>query len=208
MKTYHRIAGALVALLASAALAQDFTYYPQGYGNQTRPEIGANFGQQLRTETIRFYIDDKDVTALAEVHDNRVVFRPNYDIDQGAHTAQVRAVDRNGNDFQRSWGFSVNQGGQTNPPDNSNVTQLTPMPGNGSDNGLRPEIGVVMPAGLNPINYSLTIDGRDFTKMASINGNRLSVVPDYDLDRGQHNVYFSGFSNGERLEQRWNFYVR
>ena len=205
MKPYHRIVGALVALLASAALAQDFTYYPQGYGNQRRPEIGANFGP-MRTESIRFYIDDKDMTALAEVHDNRVVFRPDFDIDPGAHTALVRAIDENGNNFQRSWGFSV--GGQADRPNLSNVSQLTPMPGNGSDNGLRPEIGVVMPAGLNPSNYSLTIDGRDFTQRASVNGNRITFVPDYDLDRGQHSVYFTGFSNGERLEQRWDFYVR
>ena len=210
------LVGALLALTVTCAVADDFHFFPTGYGNPSRPEIGADFGQRVRVETIRFYIDNQDVTGRAQLGDYRAVFQPQYDIDPGAHTVMLQATGMQGGNLQRSWGFSVgnnnnnnnnnwNNNGNNNP---SNVTQLTPFPNNGSSTGRRPDIGVALPAGVSRNNFQFTIDGRDFSRSVMADGDRIFYRPDYDLDMGQHRASFTGYSGGERIEQNWEFYVR
>ena len=122
MKNRYLLTGAILALTTTAVLAQDFRYFPQGYNNARRPAIGADLGQNVRTDSIRFIIDNQDVTGQSSIQSNRVSFQPNYDVDPGAHTAMVSGVNQDGTNFQRSWGFSVANNGNSayNPYNNNN----------------------------------------------------------------------------------------
>lgn len=71
----------------------------------TRPPIGAVFNGDVRN--VRMTVDNVDVTAAARVKNNKVVWNPGYDLDQGQHNCVVTATANNGRTVSGNWSFVI-----------------------------------------------------------------------------------------------------
>ncbi len=184
----------------------------QAVGSQ--PAIGASFDNTLAR--IRLFVDGRDYTSQSSRTDTSITWTPTYELDRGNHTARVSATGRNGKTVNLEWPFQVVTAGTSSTypgqihdfGNSSSVSQITAFPQPNASTGRRPPIGVHLPSGINPTGAVLVVDGRDFSGFANRSGSSFYWKPDYDLQPGWHHALFRGMSNGQRLEQNWQFEVR
>lgn len=198
--------------LQDAQLSSRWPESNQSVGSQ--PAIGARFDNTLAR--VRLFVDGREYTNQSSRTDSSITWTPNYELDRGRHTVRVSATGRNGRTSNLEWPFQVVSAGNSNTYNglhhdfgaSSAVSQITSVPAQNESTDSRPAIGVHLPSGLNPSGQMLVVDGRDFTAFAHRHGSSYYWKPDYDLQRGWHHAYYRAMSNGQRLEQNWQFQVR
>lgn len=80
-----------------------------------RPLISAVFddeaGSGVDTRSVRFYLDDREISGPATVTDNFVSYRPDRDLAIGLHEVRIEARDLAGNRASRTWTFRIDDRG-------------------------------------------------------------------------------------------------
>jgi len=208
---FSKVSCAIVLVATStAALAQQFNYYPSNSDTNRRPNIGATIaGVKFVPESMRLLVDGQDVTSMSSITLHGINWAPSYDLDVSRHRVQLTGQILNGERIDRTWGFAIAPRpgiGGYNP--NSNIPYLTldqKFP-TGSQNGAQPEIGARFQGQLQSIR--LLVDGQDFTNRAQQSPNSIVWKPTYDLDPGQHTAQIDAVGiHGRRVQQNWNFRV-
>lgn len=72
-----------------------------------RPSIGVAFLEDVTSQ--RLIVDGRDFTPQAQRSAGKIVWTPNYDLSVGQHSAQVSAVNRNGQSISHRWDFTIGQ---------------------------------------------------------------------------------------------------
>lgn len=120
-----------------------------------------------------------------------------------------------GLDLVRDWNFQVAQPQMRTyapsyvPPQPGwpQSQNLTTFPGDSA--GPRSPIGVTVPNGMSFRQFSVNLDGRDITPYVHQQGSNIYFQPDFDLQRGMHQVQFTGWNqSGQRADRNWVFSVQ
>jgi len=88
--------------------------FPVGPTQSHRPSVGAYL--PTGCNNVHLLIDGREVSVSS--HQNRWTWAPDYDIDSGRHTAQIRGQFPTGGSFLQDWGFIVSG------PVNLDVTRI------------------------------------------------------------------------------------
>lgn len=176
---FRRVAACAVAVFATT-LAWAPAPARAGVTTERRPEIFCEFSSResaIDVERVRIFVDDRDVTAQAQVANWRVSYTPAEDLTVGDHHVRVVVYDEAGNRRVKTWSFTVDP--EARDTAGPVIRFEPPTPGNGevlsgagaSDGGARVEVrfddagGV----GLDPSTVSLFLsrDGGPFENVTA-----------------------------------------
>lgn len=69
-------------------------------------------------------------------------------------------------------------------------------------------LSLAAPQPIRPQTVRFSVDGIDFSRQVSVQGNRLTWTPGYELAPGLHQARFDGVgTNGQNLSHSWNFTI-
>lgn len=96
-----------------------------------RPQIKATFAQPVQTNSIRLWLDQRDVTGSTRLSSYDVSYQPGVDLAPGPHEARVTARNAAGERVDYSWSFNVGGSGSgQNPPADPMWVNVTSPPNN------------------------------------------------------------------------------
>jgi hypothetical protein len=104
--------------------AYDLQPQPNSTVTQSRPNIRLQFDRTVVARTVRFSVDGRDVTDLANFYSNQVRYKPDYDLSTGQHEVYVSAQDDRGRSMQQQWSFYVDHYANSNGSDDINSYQI------------------------------------------------------------------------------------
>jgi len=175
---------------------------PNGHVNLTRPPIRVTFPEPVRANTLRLYLDQIDISRQANLsQDGRLLtYVPNFDLQLGQHRLEVEAQSTSAQRFTSQWNFEVSQAARA-----FQILTLEPADGE-SLTIFRPRISATFDRP--PQSWRLVIDGSDFTRASSLQGNQVLWQAPYDLSPGQHRVEMGATDRqGQNLQRSWNFLI-
>ena len=94
---------------AAAAKVDGYSPAPGEVLTVFRPTISANFAESIQRSKVTMTVDGVDVTALANIASQRVEWTPNYNLSLGKHNVRITISDRNGNQSEANWSFTIAQ---------------------------------------------------------------------------------------------------
>lgn len=199
----------LMMLLLTPVMAQTLTPAPNSATPAARPTIRASFSQDVGRA--RIWIDGREFTEFADHRGDTVTLQPPYNLDYGTH--QVRVKTAYGQSAK--WDFRIDRKAAVNPwrPNTgwnhggeTEVLKYGPVPGS-VVTVTRPPVAAIFNG--NVRNVRMTVDGVDVTGASRVQGNRITWIPGYDLDQGQHNCAVTAVGpDGGSLRGDWNFTIR
>lgn len=92
---------------AAAAKVDGYSPAPGEVLTVFRPTISANFAESIQRTKVTMTVDGVDVTASANIATQRVEWTPNYDLAFGKHEVRITISDRNGNQSEANWSFTI-----------------------------------------------------------------------------------------------------
>jgi hypothetical protein len=171
--------------------------------NQTRPQVGYNFGGFVRNPEL--WIDGQNYTQFAQKRSNEIELSPTFDFTPGVHNVQAKGLNILGLPIGRSWSFTVQNQQQPVVGNVVPVSNLSP----GSEavvDQVRPRISAQYNGDIRAAR--LSVDGRDVTPTTYVNGNRMNADIPFDLAAGRHNLAATvTFLNGANYSHNWSFVV-
>ncbi len=75
-----------------------------------RPEIAANFSENVEPNSVRVRLDGVDVTDQASRSRNGIVFQPPSPLQPMTHRVRINGLDMSGQPFEQSWTFTTGNG--------------------------------------------------------------------------------------------------
>jgi hypothetical protein len=175
-----------------------------------RPPIGftlTDVGTGIDPLSLRVLLDGGDVAPAGTYDGTRFSYTPASELAFGNHEVRVLAADRSGNPLPpTAWSFRV-----------ADVTAPAlgdPRPDDGSASSDRtPAISVVASdagTGIDPATLSVTLDGRDVTRLGTLAGGRFAYQPQEPLPLGDHVVIarVSDRAGNAAAPFQWHFGVR
>ncbi|MDH5811181.1 MAG: PKD domain-containing protein [Candidatus Verstraetearchaeota archaeon] len=202
--SYFAIAG--TPILRESVPPTILSIYPEDGALLTtkRPVIVITYSDNVAvdTSTIRFLLDNVDVTSLSDVNTTALVFTPASDLSEGSHSMYFEVKDKSGNKASKSVQFTV--------IDNTPPAIYSPQPANGS---LVTEANVTISASFHDnvaIDMSsvvVILDGVDVTSRALLTHNAVTYLA--TLEEGSHTVSLSvKDTSGNQATASWSFTVR
>ena len=175
-----------------------------------RPQIAftlTDVGTGIDPLTLRVLLDGIDVAPAGGFDGTRFTYVPASDLAFGSHELRVLAADRSGNPLApTAWTFRV-----------ADVTAPTlgdPRPDAGSSSSDRtPTISLAAfdaGTGVDPATVSVTLDGRDISRLGTFSGGRFTYQPQELLGLGDHVVVarVSDRAGNPAAPFEWHFGVR
>ena len=178
---------------------------PNATVNQMRPNIGCDWGGGVRN--LQLFIDGREWTMAANKNGGRIDLNPTFDVGNGTHTAESRAISILGLPVVKTWNFTISTPNSNPVPNTSSgATRLYPLD-NTTINDVRPRISADFPENVRSARGFL--DGQEVSYLVGVNGNNVFMTPQNDLTRGNHQVSFEViYQSGAKFTQNWTFQLR
>lgn len=169
--------------------------------SEARPSISLTFPNDIRSNTVRFYVDGVDFTNQVRVNGREVSWTPGYDLDPTEHRAEARATSSRGQSLSQSWNFKIDP--------NAGFDEIGDLrPAEGASVGLRPQIGILFKDDVSA--PALWLDGRRVVNQQGLQVLRNGILwtPTSDLAAGEHTVRVRTMDrNRQTLDKTWTFQV-
>ena len=184
--------------------------YPQDTVVTTAtPAIGAAYadsgaqGSGIDPARVRLLIDGADVTRLAKVGANAIVYQPAAPMAAGLHTAVLRVADAAGNVVESVWSFRIDLEGP------SIAAAVTPADASTLPADALPRISARYQdgaAGVDAARTVLELDGKNVTAQAQVGPAGIDYTPAQALAEGSHTVRLTVADQGGNTSVRsWTF---
>ncbi len=189
-------------------------FWPKPGPNQSpRSKLGADFNENIATA--RLFADGQELTNQCSFSGNGIRWVPPTDLAPGNHNLRVVARSVSGQKLTRDWNFQVAPRQMTTYAPNYTPPQpnwpqaqaLTTFPSETA--APRTPVGVTVPPGTIFRQFTMNLDGRDITPYVHQQGQEIYFQPDFDMQRGMHQVQFTGWNkSGQRTDRNWTFNVQ
>ena len=189
-------------------------FWPKPGPNQSpRSKLGADFSENIASA--RLFADGQELTNQCSFSGNGIRWVPPQDLAPGNHNLRVVARSVSGQKLTRDWNFQVAPAQMTTyaasyAPPQPNWPESQSLATFPSDSAAsRTPVGVTLPIGTFFRNYTMNLDGRDITPYVHQVGQDIYFQPDFDMQRGMHQVQFTGWNkSGQRTDRNWVFNVQ
>jgi hypothetical protein len=80
---------------------------PQGPTDSADPAISARFTVPLRRDSVRIYLDGRDITSAVDFNDRGFQWTPGHRLEPGSHHVRISGTTRDGASFDTGWDFRI-----------------------------------------------------------------------------------------------------